>query len=178
MSSNKNNWNLAKQSDAVSEIQHYLRNISCDHPEIPQIFDTGVYDSKTREAITAFQKMAGIPVTGKVDLNTWNSLVKENNIHVLAKEMPLKVPCCSYDFIDVKNGYEGDLVYVIKIILNNFNKRYTNYNKLEISNKYNTETEEAIKLFQKNSMLPVTGTVDKTTWNTLVSIYDTCKLYK
>ena len=148
------------------------------YEKIPKIYDTGVYDSKTRDAVAAFQKMAGIPVTGKVNLNTWNALVKESSIHVYAKEMPLKVQCCSNSFIDVKNGYEGDLVYAIKIILNNFNRKYKNYNKLEISNKYNTETEEVIKLFQKNSMLPVTGTVDKTTWNTLVSIYDTCKLYK
>lgn len=173
-----NNWNSMNQEDAICEIQSYLRNISYEHNEIPKIIVTGVYDSKTREAVTAFQNMAGIPASGKVDLNTWNSLVKENNIHVHAKEMPLKIPCCSYDFVDVKNGYEGDLVYAIKIMLNNFHRKYKNYNKLEISNKYNTETEEEIKQFQKTSMLPVTGTVDKTTWNTLVSIYDTCKLYK
>lgn len=178
MISNNNNWSSSKQSDAVSEIQQYLRNISEDHHEIPKVILTGVYDSKTREAVAAFQNMVGFPVTGKVDINTWNFLVKENNIHVHAKEMPLKVPCCSYDFIDIKDGYEGDLIYVIKIMLNNFSKRYKNYNKLEISNKYNTETEEVIKQFQKTSMLPVTGLVDKTTWNTLVSIYDTCKLYK
>jgi len=172
-----NNWNSIKQEDAIWEIQLYLRNISNEHNEIPKIIITGIYDSKTKEAVAKFQELAGLPVTEKVDFKTWQALVKENSIHAHAKEMPLKVPCCSYDFNEIKNGYEGDMVYAIKIMLNNFNRKYKNYSKLEISNKYDKETEEAISLFQKTSMLPVTGTVDKTTWNTLVSIYEICKLY-
>ncbi|MGB4438164.1 MAG: peptidoglycan-binding domain-containing protein [Sedimentibacter sp.] len=167
-----------KQSEVVSEIQHYLRNISYSQPELQQIIITGIYDTPTREAVSAFQNIVGLPVTGKVDFNTWKALINANNLHVESKEMPHKIPCCSYDFVEIKNGYEGDIVYAIKIMLNNFSRKFSNYNKLEITNKYNNETEEEIKKFQKTSMLPVTGIVDKTTWNTLVSIFDTCKFYK
>jgi len=173
-----NTLSSIKQSEAVSEIQYYLRNISYSHSELPQIIMTGIYDTRTREAVSAFQCIAGLPITGKVDFNTWKALVNANKLHVKSKEMPHKIPCCSYDFVEIKNGYEGDIVYTIKIMLNNFNRKFSNYKKLEITNKFNSATEEEIKRFQKTSMLPVTGIVDKTTWNTLVSIYDTCKLYK
>jgi len=178
INNNSNNLSSIKQSEAVFEIQHYLRNISYSHSELPQIVMTGMYDTRTRECVSAFQNIAGLPNTGKVDFNTWKALVNANKLHVKSKEMPHKIPCCSYDFVEIKTGYEGDIVYAIKIMLNNFNRKFSNYNKLEITNKFNNDTEEEIKRFQKTSMLPVSGIVDKTTWNTLVSIYDTCKLYK
>ena len=176
----KNNLTLNNQSNernAILEIQFYLNNISRDHSEIPTVTNTGIYDNKTREAVSIFQKMLGLPVTGRVNFNTWKALVRENHIHAYKKEAPLKIPCNSIYFTEIKTGYKGDIVYIIKIILNKFNRRFANYSNLDITNIYDSHTENAIKQFQKSSMLPVTGIVDKTTWNTLVSIYDTCKLY-
>ena len=172
-----NNFSQEGETSPILEIQRYLRNISYSHPEIPRIALSGKYDVQTQKAVEDFQKLSGLPVTGKVDYNTWNAIVRENNIHMKTKEMPYKIPCRSFDFGSIKSGYSGDIVYVLKIMLNNFCRKYKNYSHLEINDKYDHETEEAVKEFQKISMLPVTGIVDKETWNTMVSIYSTCKLY-
>ena len=171
-----NNFN--NQISAITEIQMYLRNISLYHPEIPRIIVTGNYDSETKTAVKAFQKFTGLDITGKVNYSTWNALVKENSLHKIAREMPYKIPYSDYDFEDMAIGYSGDRVYAIKVMLNNFCRKFRNYGKLEVNNLYDHETKEAIKQFQKISMLPVTGVVDKKTWNTVVSIYGTCKFYK
>nr|WP_300093816.1 peptidoglycan-binding domain-containing protein [Sedimentibacter sp.] len=172
-----NNLNQDGETSAITEIQRYLRNISNSHPEISLVELSGKYDVQTRKAVEEFQHLSGIPVTGKVDYITWNTMVKENNLHMKSKEMPYKLPCRANDFGKIAGGYSGDIVYVLKIMLNNFCRKYKNYKKLEINDKYDHETEEAVKEFQKISMLPVTGIVDKETWNTMVSIYSTCKLY-
>ena len=172
------NNNFNNQISAITEIQMYLRNISLYHPEIPRIIVNGNYDSETKAAVEAFQKITGLDVTGKVNYATWNALVKENSLHKVDKEMPYKIPYSGYDFEDLSIGYAGDRVYAIKMILNNFCRKFRNYKRLEVNDMYDHETEEAIKQFQKTSMLPITGVVDKKTWNTLVSIYDTCKFYK
>ncbi|MEL7607849.1 hypothetical protein SDC9_153584 [bioreactor metagenome] len=172
-----NNFNQEGETSAITEIQQYLRNISYSNPEIPRIDLSGAYDAQTKKAVENFQRFSGLPVTGRVDYSTWKAIVRENSLHLKSKEMPYKLPCRSFDFGNIKIGYSGDIVYVLKIMLNNFCRKYKNYKKIEINDKYDHETEEAVKEFQKISMLPVTGIVDKETWNTMVSIYSTCKLY-
>jgi peptidoglycan hydrolase-like protein with peptidoglycan-binding domain len=172
-----NNLSQNDETSPISEIQRYLRNISYSHPEIPRIALSGKYDRQTQMAVEDFQKFSGLPVTGKVDYTTWNAMVRENSLHMKSIEMPYKLPCRSFDFGTIKNGYSGDIVYVLKIMLNNFCRKYKNYKHLEINDQYDYATEEAVKEFQKASMLPVTGIVDKETWNTMISIYSTCKLY-
>jgi peptidoglycan hydrolase-like protein with peptidoglycan-binding domain len=172
-----NNLYQEDETSAISEIQRYLRNISYLHPELPRIALSEKYDSQTKTAVEEFQKFSGIPVTGIVDYSTWNAIVRENDLHIKSKEMPYKLPCRSIDFGNIKIGYSGDIVYALKIMLNNFCRKYKNYKHLEINDKYDYETEVAVKEFQKISMLPVTGIVDKETWNTMISIYSTCKLY-
>lgn len=171
------NWNAYRNLNPVSEVQTYLRNIYYSHNQLPPVVITGVYDEQTKKAVKEFQKLTGLPETGKVDLKTWNVLVRENEIHEKTAEMPYKVPCRANDLGTITEGYTGDIVYMIKVMLNNFCRKYKNYNKLQVNDNCDKETVEAIKQFQKASMLPVTGVVDKVTWNTMVSIYGTCKLY-
>jgi peptidoglycan hydrolase-like protein with peptidoglycan-binding domain len=162
----------------IFDIQNFLINIKNLHPSLPEIYPTGAYDAQTRNAVTLFQKIKGLPATGDVDILTWNELIHENNEYMKRIYMPGKIPVSTPNFEDVKKGDEKDIVYAIKIMLNSFNRRYSNYNKLEITSLFNTETEEAVKMFQERSMLPVTGIVDKNTWNTLIKIYDSCRFYR
>jgi peptidoglycan hydrolase-like protein with peptidoglycan-binding domain len=169
---------LNYNTNIILEIQNYLINIRSIHPSLPTLYPTGVYDAQTRKAVHEFQNIKGLPATGSVDILTWNELIRENDEHVKRNHKPGKMPVATHDFEDVKRGDERDIVYAIKIMLNSFYKRYSNYHKLEITNLYNMETEEAVIMFQQRSMLPVTGIIDKSTWNTLVKIYDSCRLYK
>lgn len=165
-------------SGVISELQNYLINIRSIHPSLPAIYPTGVYDENTRHAVRAFQNITKLPSTGIVDFVTWNSLVKENTQYIKRIEFPGRVPVSSHDFIDIHLGDEKDIVYAIRIMLNHFHRRYVNYNELEITNLYNEEVEKSVRLFQERSMLPVTGIVDKDTWNYLVTIYETCGFYR
>ena len=63
-------------------------------------------------------------------------------------------------------------------MLNGFWRKYINYTQLEVTNLYDKETEETVRLFQQRSMLPDTGIVDMDTWNTLVKIYDNCRFFR
>lgn len=162
----------------VKEIQNYLINIKNIYSSLPPVYPTGVYDTSTRNAIIAFQGIRGLPPTGVVDIYTWNALVQDNNEYLKKTQMPSRVPLSAPDFLEVKFGDEKDIVYAIKIMLNSFNRRFTNYHQLDVTNVYDEDTERAVKLFQQRSMLPVTGVVDKDTWNTLVTIYDSCRFYR
>lgn len=171
-----NNLNL--NTKLILEIQSYLINLRSIHSSLPALYPTGVYDAQTRKAVYEFQNIKELPATGSIDILTWNELIRENSEHVKRTQKPGKMPVATHDFEEVKRGDEKDIVYAIKIMLNSFHKRYSNYHKLEITNLYNIETEEAVIMFQQRSMLPITGIIDKNTWNTLVAIYDSCRFYR
>jgi peptidoglycan hydrolase-like protein with peptidoglycan-binding domain len=63
-------------SDYVALIQQYLSYLSDTYPEIPKIPVTGYYGPQTEAAVTAFQKMAGLPVTGDIGVATWNEITR------------------------------------------------------------------------------------------------------
>lgn len=161
----------------VTEVQYYLREISKYRPEIPLLNPDGIYESKTKEAVTEFQKIYNLTPTGIVDLITWNTLVNEYSKCKNINSTPNKLECFPTKLCEVKQDDECDIVFIIQILINNFNRKYKNYNKLNITGKYNYDTEDAIKKFQVASKLPVTGIVNKETWNSLSTINNICKLY-
>lgn len=58
----------------VSTLQQYLNLISNTYPSIPQVPVTGLFGSQTRDAVMAFQQEFGLPVTGRVNVITWNRI--------------------------------------------------------------------------------------------------------
>lgn len=169
--------NLNYNTNLVLEIQNYLINIKDLYPSLPAVESTGVYDKVTKSAVLEFQKIKGLPTTGLIDVPTLHELVRENNEYLRRTQMPIKITFSIPDFTDVKTGDHRDIVYVIKIMLNSFCRRYINCTELEITKLYDEKTEEAVRLFQQRSMLPVTGIVDMVTWNTLGLIYDCCRFH-
>ncbi len=165
-------------SNLVLELQNYLTNIRNLHPTLPIVNKTGIYDTKTIDAVTVFQQLMGLPRTGVVDYDTWNMIINENNMYLKKTQVPRRIPFSTPDYTDIKLGDQGDIVYALKVMLNSFQRRYTNYIQLELTNIYDEKTEEAVKFFQQRSMLPVTGIVDKDTWNLLVTTYDSCRFYR
>lgn len=60
-----------KHADAVKAVQSYLKNAY----GYTTLKVNGTYDKATETAVKSFQKDYKLPVTGKVDLDTWHMLV-------------------------------------------------------------------------------------------------------
>lgn len=67
------------QSEDVRLMQEYLTRISLDHPEIPSVRADGVFGAETEAAVRAFQERFFLPVTGVIDIRTWEQIVAEYN---------------------------------------------------------------------------------------------------
>lgn len=163
-------------NNPVIEIQCYLRKISKYNPEIPLVNIDGIYGPLTKNTVNMFQKIYGIPKTGVVDMNTWNMLVKEYDRLYKISCNPVKIDFFPCSDIEIRLGYKGDVVYIIQIILGKLNKMYNNYPVVEVTGVYDKNTEACIKKFQEVTILPVTGIVDKVTWDILAMMYETCRL--
>lgn len=66
---------------AVLVIQAILQTLAEEYDNLPPIQITGVYDPDTVNAVREFQKLTTRPVTGSVDLSTWNLLASTAAAH-------------------------------------------------------------------------------------------------
>ncbi|MCI5857183.1 MAG: peptidoglycan-binding protein [Agathobacter sp.] len=65
------NLTVGSTGAKVRQMQEQLARISKSYPAIPTISADGIYGNKTKEAVEAFQRVFGLPVTGVVDYKTW-----------------------------------------------------------------------------------------------------------
>lgn len=63
--------------DAVQRLQYMLAVLSSFIPTIPPVSETDTYDQQTRQAVLAFQQYAGLPQTGVVDAQTWDTIYEQ-----------------------------------------------------------------------------------------------------
>ncbi len=65
------NLTVGSTGAKVRQMQEQLARISRSYPAIPTISADGIYGNRTKEAVEAFQRVFGLPVTGVVDYKTW-----------------------------------------------------------------------------------------------------------
>jgi len=65
------NLTVGSTGAKVRQMQEQLARISKSYPAIPTISADGIYGNRTKEAVEAFQRVFGLPVTGVVDYKTW-----------------------------------------------------------------------------------------------------------
>ena len=65
--------------NVVSQLQTFLRVIAQNNNSGPLITADGIYGEKTKAAVTAVQRISGIPQTGVVGPLTWNAIVNLYN---------------------------------------------------------------------------------------------------
>lgn len=162
----------------IREIQNHLRHISATNEKIPVIIVDGVYDAKTRNAVSIFQQEYGIPQSGEVDSETWDALVREYRNALIV----LGTPAYIYPFSDggtvVVSGDDGALVYIIQAMLVTISDEWDNLATIEIDGIYGEKTASAVKDFQRLSGLSETGIIDAETWNRLARTYNSSNAKK
>lgn len=156
---------------AVYEIQRYIRNISRLDRDIPSLIPDGIFGEETTESITAFQRKHLLPQTGKVDFDTWNKLLEENDKALFALSEPVQTaPAVSSDF-PLKRGKESHLNGNVNLMLTRLSDFYENFDGAVLSSDYTEITERLVSIFQSITGNTETGEVDKNIWNLLSYLY-------
>lgn len=153
----------------IQELQKYLNAISCYHSEIPSVLPTGVYDSRTVTAVKAFQRFTHLTETGETNQTTWDKIVEVYLADIDTAPQPLQAfPSKKTTVICM--GQDCFTVPIIQAILFKLSQKYSNIPSVHVTGIYDTETTQAIQLFQNMCLLPVTGKVDCPTWNMLAQM--------
>ena len=160
--------------DPIFEIQQYLRSLAIDGYQIPMIIPDGIFGVETANAVRVFQSLLGLPVTGRVDYDTWLALRAAYD-EVQSNSAPTAPIYPFEEILSEGKIIQGDmfpLIYIIQIILRTIGVAYQNLENQEITGIFDASTVQNVRDFQRINGIPITGEVDKVTWNRLAQAYN------
>ncbi len=151
----------------IRSLQTMLRVIAEDGGYIPTIVPDGIYGATTMNAISAFQRYYGLPVSGVADQTTWDKVAEIYKIAIvnIGKTEPIEILFEPGQVFRL--GEASPYLYLAQSML-----IYLADDHLAIpvpihTGILDTETAAALRAFQILAGLPVTGDLDRTTWKNL-----------
>ncbi len=167
---------IGDAENAVAVLQNELNRIRQNFPAIPLIPDVfGIFDDATESAVRSFQQIFNLPVNGTVDKATWYRIKEVYNgvkrLGELSSEgLTYAEATLLYPEL-LEQGMSGPEIGTIQYLLNVIAYFNPNINLFPISYVFDTDTLNAVNLFQQEYGLPVTGKVDQPTYDLIVKTY-------
>ncbi len=161
------------ERDAIMTIQNYLRHLSFHNEDIPPVPLDGIYESKTRESVMAFQRANGLEPTGIVDRETWERLRQEYDRSIAQNSPPVRIdvfPRTNRGYV-LSIGEESYLSVIVQHMLDELEAVYR-FPTLSDSGVYDETTAQNIREFQARNNIPISGNVDRETWDALALQYN------
>ncbi|MDR1542590.1 MAG: peptidoglycan-binding protein [Clostridiales bacterium] len=146
----------------VHVIQNYLNDIGKTFTTLPTISPDGLYGNNTYSAVFEFQKLFGLPATGFIDKDTWDSIV---SVHSTTLAMP------KYPGKPIQIGDEGRSALVAQTRMLGMQKAHPSIPAFELNGVFGEAFENAVKEFQVLFHLNPDGVIDEKTWSMLESAH-------
>ncbi len=170
MSENQSQLKQIEYQRAVRDLQSFLRALSYTYVTIPFLASDGIFGSRTKKAVEEFQQLMSLPVTGVVDTQTWNAIIREMNAAQQIKGAA--VPASFFPRLGAfARGDSGEAVYAAQIMLKSLSELYANLLDVDINGKMDQKTISALENLQEKSNSEVCGELNKETWGHLCRLY-------
>ena len=160
----------------VELLQIRLNRISKNFPAIPKIYPIdGVFGPSTTEAVRAFQEIFDLRVDGVVGPSTWYKILyiyggikrlsELNSEGLTIDEISTQYPSL------LSVGSEGTGVLVLQYFLSYISRFVPGVPAPTLDGVYGSETESAVRAFQRTYGLTEDGVVGESTWQSIYNAY-------
>jgi len=160
----------------IEIMQRRLNRISANFPGIPKIYPVdGFFGSNTTNSVRKFQEVFGLTSDGIVGKATWNriqaiytavkKLYSVSSEGLSVEELSTRYPG------ELSVGASGDGVLTLQYYLSYIALFVQSVIDAGFDGSYGPTTENSVRSFQKTYGLPETGTVNRTTWERIESVY-------
>ena len=152
----------------IRSLQTMLRIIAEDDRRFPSVVPDGIYGPTTMNAVTVFQRLNELPVTGITDQTTWDKIVSvyEPALTRITKAEPIEILMDPGEIFRL--GQSNAYIYLLQSILTQLSQENPSISPPDHNGVLDTSTSEGLAAFQLLAGLPITGELDKITWKYLV----------
>lgn len=151
----------------IRSLQTMLRVLSEQDRNHPTVVPDGIYGQTTANAVSSFQRMHGIPVTGITDQNTWDNIVAEYDRALIQVDRAEVLELILNPNEILRKGDDSPYVYVVQALLTVLSEVYGSIPRPVATGILDEQTADSLAAFQQLSSLPMTGELDKKTWKHL-----------
>lgn len=155
----------------IRNLQSMLHVISKANPDYPDVIPDGVYGPDTAAAVSYFQRVHTLPVTGITDEKTWDIIAQIYDCEQAKVEAATPIEFDWETGTDFSPGDCNPCLYLLQCILRCLSDAYSCIEKPELTGILDSCTEDALCCFQNICGLPCTRKLDKATWKHLALQY-------
>lgn len=170
----ENELKLGNTSRNVFALQYYLAYISLFYPTVLQPATDGDFGTGTENSVKSYQRTFGLPETGIVNEETWNSI--QNTYYEILSRFPYEFRSgiiLPYPGRVLRIGVDGNDVRAIQEYLNYIANTYIEIPKVSVDGEYGPSTATAVNKFVEFFNLPdSSGRVNAQVWNAIINVYD------
>lgn len=171
-------FNSLENKNFISQIQRILRDLNYLDTQVGGVGTDGIYDDGTKDAVIEFQKKYGVAPTGIVDSETWTLLNAVWNAKKEASVLARAVYILPrFEEYEIRPWARDNVVYVIQHMLETISTDYENFDVIELTGIYDSNTQNAIKDFQRRNLLDDNGVINAVTFNRLADEYERVNSY-
>lgn len=158
-------------SQPIRSLQTMLRIIAENDPSHPTVIPDGIYGPETVNAISTFQRLHGLPVTGITDQLTWEAVVAVYEPSLIEQDEAYSLNIVLNPAQVIRKGEKHPHLYLVQAMLLALSEIYESIGQPSVTGILDEATADAIASFQFLSGLPATGHLDKHTWKHLALQY-------
>ena len=151
----------------IRSLQTMLRVLSERDRNHPTVIPDGIYGQTTTNAVSAFQRIHGLPVTGVTDQDTWDRIVAEYDTALIHVDEAQPVELILNPNKVFRRGDDSPYIYVVQALLTVLSEVYASIPRPQSTGILDDRTANSLAFFQELSGLPMTGNLDKVTWKHL-----------
>lgn len=160
----------------VRTVQYYLSVIAYFNQTLEPVPISGLFDSGTVDAVERFQKYYGLPVTGIVDNNTWNTISRIYTETVAALPEGYQGDNAKlYPGYFLTVGMRNQNVTDLQTYLSEIGKNIAAIPEIPVTGYFGEQTENAVSTFQRLYGIPISGAVGPVTWAQIAREYDSLR---
>lgn len=155
----------------VVSLQAMLRELSFYYKDFPRIIDDGIFGPATQEAVAAFQRKFGLPVTGIVDNPTWDAIVLAFNQVRKHTAPPLLTHALPDNAYTISPGQRSVYLLMIQSMFLALAQVLEEVEAPPVSGLNTLPSAQNVRWLQRKSRLPENGVFGNQEWDMLTRLY-------
>lgn len=160
--------NLTGQS--VRDLQEMLVVLSIADPRLPRLIPDGRFGEQTLEAVMVFQRDRHMPVTGVVDMATWDAVRREYEEALRLAGPPMALRVLEHGKSSVQQGDQLGQVPLLQTVFEALAGQLEGFESAS-GNGFQEAEMHNTRLVQRASGQPETGVLDRAAWDSLSRLY-------